>query len=66
MINQIAGLAALAVIQTDSEREACMQQLAQDTLSTSAKVSRMALERKQQYKQQNQYNLFIQQSSSKE
>jgi hypothetical protein len=48
-----------------------MRQLAQDTLSTSAKVSRMALERKQQYKQQNQarqnqYNLFIQQSSSKE
>jgi tetratricopeptide (TPR) repeat protein len=71
MINQISGLAGLTVIQTDSERQARMQQLAQDTLSTSAKVSRMALERKQQYEQrnqarQNEYNMFIQQIMSEE
>ena len=69
IINQIAGLAALAVIQTPDERQTRMQQIVQDTLSTSAKVSRMALDRLEQYKQrnqarQNQYRLVIQQASS--
>ncbi|CAF0999344.1 unnamed protein product [Rotaria sordida] len=66
MLNQIAGISGLSVTQTDSEREAKLKMLAQETLSTSAKVSRMALERKQQYKQRNharqeEYNRFIQQ-----
>ncbi|CAF1198861.1 unnamed protein product [Adineta steineri] len=68
MMGQISGISRLAVIQTDSERQTYMAQLAQDTLSTSAKVSRMVLERKQNYEQRNQarqYQLkqFIQQSS---
>ncbi|CAF1191043.1 unnamed protein product [Adineta steineri] len=68
MIGQVAGISRLALIQTDSERQTYMAQLAQDTLSTSAKVSRMVLERKQNYEQRNQarqYQLkqFIQQSS---
>jgi hypothetical protein len=66
MINQISGMSGLAIIQTDSEREIRLKQLGQDTLSTSAKVSRMALERKQQYEQRNRarqddYKRFIQQ-----
>ncbi|CAF4095484.1 unnamed protein product [Rotaria sordida] len=66
MLNQIAGITGLSVTQTDSEREAKLKMLAQETLSTSAKASRMALERKQQYKQRNharqeEYNRFIQQ-----
>ncbi|CAF3627324.1 unnamed protein product [Adineta steineri] len=70
MMGQVAGISRLAVIQTDSERQTYMAQLAQDTLSTSAKVSRMVLERKQNYEQRNQarqYQLkqFIQQSTSK-
>jgi predicted transcriptional regulator len=71
MLSQISGISALAVIQTDDERQARMTQLAQDTLSTSAKVSRMALERKQQYEQRNQarqdeYKKFIQQITLEE
>jgi hypothetical protein len=66
MMNQIAGISKLLVIQTDNERESYLKQLAQDTLSTSAKVSRMALERKRQYEQRNQdrqyeYQQFIKQ-----
>ena len=71
ILNQISGIAGLAIIQTDSERQARMTQLAQDTLSTSAKVSRMTLERKQQYEQRNQarqdeYKRFIQQITLEE
>lgn len=42
VLTQVSGVAGLAIIQTDDERQARMIQLAQDTLSTSAKVSRMA------------------------
>ena len=71
MINQISRMPGLAVTQTDSEREIHLKQLGQDTLLTSAKVSRMALERKQQYEQrnrarQNDYKRFIQQLISEE
>jgi hypothetical protein len=68
MVNQIAGISGLLLLQTNSERESYMKQLAQDTLSTSSKVSRMALERKQQYEQRNkarqdEYERFIQQTT---
>ncbi|CAF0999290.1 unnamed protein product [Rotaria sordida] len=64
--SDVNGITGLSVTQTDSEREAKLKMLAQETLSTSAKVSRMALERKQQYEQRNharqeEYNRFIQQ-----
>ncbi|CAF3977701.1 unnamed protein product [Rotaria sp. Silwood1] len=66
MITQILEITGFVITQTDDEREARLRKLAQDTLSTSAKVSRMALERKQQYKQRNQarqeeYRQYIQQ-----
>ncbi|CAF3308434.1 unnamed protein product [Rotaria sp. Silwood2] len=66
MLNQISEITGFAITQTDDEREARLKKLAQDTLSTSAKVSRMALERKQQYKRRNQarqeeYRQYIQQ-----
>jgi hypothetical protein len=68
MVNQIAGISGLLLLQTNSERDSYLKQLAQDTLSTSSKVSRMALERKQQYEQRNkarqdEYERFIQQTT---
>ena len=66
MINQISEMTGLVVIQTDSERQIRLKKLAQDTLDTSGKVSRMALERKQQYEQRNlarqeEYKRYLQQ-----
>lgn len=66
MMDRIAGISGLLVTQTDSERQHLMKQLANDTLTTSSKVSRMVLERKELYQQhnkarQNQYQQFIQQ-----
>ncbi|CAF4604140.1 unnamed protein product [Rotaria socialis] len=71
MMNQIAGISGLLVTQTNEERENRMKQIAQETLSTSAKVSRMALERRQQYEQRNKerqdvYQQFIQEASLNE
>ncbi|UJR06841.1 hypothetical protein I4U23_011129 [Adineta vaga] len=66
IMTQIAGISQFLLPQTDTERENRMKQIAQETLSTSAKVSRMALERRQQYDQRNEerriaYEQFIQQ-----
>ncbi|CAF1422059.1 unnamed protein product [Rotaria sordida] len=71
MMNQIAGISGLLLTQTNQERERLMKRIAQDTLSTSARVSRMALERRQQYQQRNQerqevYERFIQQATLEE
>ncbi|CAF1584554.1 unnamed protein product [Rotaria magnacalcarata] len=71
MMNQIAGISGLLLTQTNEERENQMKQIAQETLSTSAKVSRMALERRQQYEQRNKerqdaYQQFIQEASLNE
>jgi len=71
MMNQIAAITGLILSQTDSERESLMKQLAQDTLSTSSKVSQMALERKELYRQRNQerqdqYIQFIQEATIEE
>ena len=66
IINQISEMTGLVVTQTDSERQSRLKKLAQDTLDTSGKVSRMALDRKQQYEQRNQarqreYERYLQQ-----
>lgn len=66
MINQISEMAGLVVTQTDFERQNRLKKLAQDMLDTSGKVSRMALEGKQQYEQGNQarqqgYERYLQQ-----
>ncbi|CAF1363716.1 unnamed protein product [Rotaria sordida] len=71
MMSQIAGISRLILTQTNQERESLMKQIAQDTLSASARVSRMALERRQQYEQRNQerqevYERFIQQATLEE
>lgn len=59
-------MAGLVVTQTDFERQNRLKKLAQDMLDTSGKVSRMALEGKQQYEQGNQarqqgYERYLQQ-----
>ena len=66
MMTQIAGISGLILTQTDAERTSRMKQIAQETTSTSAKVSRMALERRQEYDQRNKerqahYKNFLQQ-----
>ncbi|CAF1602948.1 unnamed protein product, partial [Didymodactylos carnosus] len=51
MINQVASVSSLLVTETDTERELLLKQMGQETLNTSAKVSRLAETRKQQYEQ---------------
>ncbi|CAF0954722.1 unnamed protein product [Didymodactylos carnosus] len=68
MMNQIAAISGLLTIQTNGERELLLQQLGNNTLQTSAKVSRLAQTRKQQYEERNQARQdelarFIQQST---
>jgi len=66
MVFQISNVSKLLLLHTDDERQAAMTQLGQNTLSTSAEISQMVLERKQQYQQrkqeiQEEYERFIQQ-----
>lgn len=67
VIRKIEGITELMLVQTDNERENVTKQIAQETLSMSAEVSRMALERREQYHQRNAerqlaYQEFIQQT----
>ncbi|CAF1330180.1 unnamed protein product [Adineta steineri] len=64
--SQIANVSKLLVLPTEDERQAAMTQLDQNLLFTSAEISQIVSERKQQYRQRNQeiqeeYKQFIQQ-----
>ena len=62
---QMSNISKLLLSLNDDERQSSLIQIAQNTLSTFANVSQMALERKQQYEQRNlarqeEYNRFLQ------
>jgi hypothetical protein len=52
MINQIAGIGKMLILQTDEARNAQLQQASNNTLTTSLKISRMAQERHTLYLQE--------------
>jgi hypothetical protein len=49
MINQIASMNALLLLQTDTERKAYLQSMSLNTTSTSARIVRLGQERQDQY-----------------
>ncbi|CAF1193411.1 unnamed protein product [Adineta steineri] len=66
IVSQMSDVSKLLLLQTDDERHAAMIQLDETLLFTSAEISQIVLEQKQQYQQRNQeiqdeYKQFIQQ-----
>ncbi|CAF1593654.1 unnamed protein product, partial [Didymodactylos carnosus] len=66
MMDKLASLSTLLLIQHDNERQRLLEQIANDTTTTSAKVSRLAFGRRQEYQQRNkarqqEYSHFIEQ-----
>lgn len=49
MINQIVGMNALLLLQTDTERTAYLRSLSSNTTATSSRIIRMAQERQNEY-----------------
>jgi hypothetical protein len=49
MINQIASMNALLLLQTDTERKAYLQSMSLNTTSTSTRIIRLGQERQDQY-----------------
>lgn len=52
MINQIAGIGKLLLLQTDDERNAQLRQASNNTLVTSMQITQLAEERQELYLQQ--------------
>ncbi|CAF1181434.1 unnamed protein product [Didymodactylos carnosus] len=68
MMNQLAGLSKFLIIQTDNERKYLLEEIASKTTATSAKISRLAMERHGQYQRRNkarqaEYQRFIDQQT---
>jgi hypothetical protein len=49
MINQLASMNALLLLQTDTERKAYLQSMSLNTTSTSTRIIRLGQERQDQY-----------------
>ena len=49
MINQIIGMNALLLLQTDAERSAFLRSISSNTTATSSRIIRMAQERQNEY-----------------
>jgi len=52
MINQIAGIGKMLILQTDEARNAQLQQTSNNTLITSLKITQLAQERHELYLQE--------------
>ena len=71
MVDQIAGLSGLLMLQTNAERDAYVKEVADKAKETSIKIRNLAIERQEKYElasfdRQEQYMEFIEQAMIQE